>query len=192
MPRPISITKERILDAAYKKVERSGGGSLTIRGLGDELGCSTQPIFSSFQSLEGLQKAVKEKAASSFKKYVNFPLKGFPPLKSIGLRYIRFASKEPHLFHLLFEGDDGVSYLDGDKLLTADPKILEIVMRETGLSKDDCGLLYLENWIFAHGLAVMIVNKSLLFDEKNISRMLSDVYQGTLERFLNQERGGKI
>ena len=55
MPRTKRIEKEDILRAAVQVVRTQGEGALSVRGIAKELGCSTQPLYSEFGSMEELR-----------------------------------------------------------------------------------------------------------------------------------------
>ena len=58
MPRTKRIEKEDILRAAVQVVRTQGEGALSVRGIAKELGCSTQPLYSEFGSMEELRAAL--------------------------------------------------------------------------------------------------------------------------------------
>ena len=54
MPGKKRILRDDILDAAVRVIQQSDTGTLTMRTLAKELGCSTQPIYYEFQNQEKL------------------------------------------------------------------------------------------------------------------------------------------
>ena len=62
MPPKVRITKENVVNTAMKLVKERGESALNARTIAAELDCSTQPIFSSFTSMEALKEAVIEGA----------------------------------------------------------------------------------------------------------------------------------
>ncbi|MBQ7282435.1 MAG: TetR/AcrR family transcriptional regulator, partial [Spirochaetales bacterium] len=60
MPRKTVIFKKDIIKAAVELVRSDGYESLNARALAKALGCSTQPIFSNFSSMDDLMKSVLE------------------------------------------------------------------------------------------------------------------------------------
>ena len=58
----IKVSKEKILDTAYKIVKRSGMEKLSASKLAKELNCSTQPIFWWYENMNDVKEAVIEKA----------------------------------------------------------------------------------------------------------------------------------
>ena len=55
MPPKVRITKEEIIGTCLALVRENGADALNARSIAAALGCSTQPIFSNFSSMEELQ-----------------------------------------------------------------------------------------------------------------------------------------
>ena len=66
MPPKSKISKEDIVSAGVDLVRRSGEKGLNARNLAAALGCSTQPIFTNFPSMEELRKSVICKASELY------------------------------------------------------------------------------------------------------------------------------
>ena len=92
----VKVTKEDIVNAAFDVVRKSGAQNLNARTVALELNCSTQPIFSNFETMKELQLAVVEKADSLCREYISREIERgeFPPFKASGMAYIRFAEQE--------------------------------------------------------------------------------------------------
>jgi len=58
MPPKVKITREEIIAAAVSIVRRSGAEAVNARDVARELNCSTQPVFSNFETMEELRAAV--------------------------------------------------------------------------------------------------------------------------------------
>ena len=58
MPPKIRITKEDILSTAVEIVRQEGAAALNARAIASSLHCSTQPIFSNFETMDVLRAAV--------------------------------------------------------------------------------------------------------------------------------------
>ena len=56
MPPKAKVTREEILSACVDIIRESGFSAVNARALASRLGCSTQPIFSNYQSMEELKK----------------------------------------------------------------------------------------------------------------------------------------
>lgn len=66
----------------------------------------------------------------------------------------------------------------------------ELVQKNAGLNEQSARMLYLENWIYVHGIASMIATGYLEFDEADISVMMTDVYRGLTLRAGEVEKNG--
>ena len=186
MPPKVKITKKDIIDKALALVREGGADAINARGIANALNCSTQPIFSNFESMEELERSV---FAAAYEKYLGFiteELKSekYPPYKAYGMAYIRFAKEEKELFKLLFMRDR-----QGEDLTpTSDfESAVELIMQANGCDRETARLLHLEMWVFGHGIATMIATSFLELDEELVSRMLTDVYLGVRARIIQEE-----
>ncbi len=185
MPPKVKVTKEDVLSTAIAIVREHGDRALNARLIARTLSCSTQPIFSNFDSMESLRFAVIEYADKLCNEYSDREqsAKKYPPYKATGMAYIRFAKEEKELFKLLFMRDRS----DEDLPLGFAKSISDIVKSTTGLSEDKARLFHLEMWIYVHGIATMTATGFLELDEELISNIITDAYQGMRKRFEGKE-----
>ena len=61
--------------------------------------------------------------------------------------------------------------------------LLDIIMTDLGLTEEDAYIFHIEQWIYVHGIASMIATDYLDWDEKFVSRALTDVYRGLKYRY---------
>ncbi len=188
LPPKSKISKEDIVSAGVDLVRRSGEKGLNARNLAAALGCSTQPIFTNFPSMEELRKSVICKASELYYACLEreCAAANYPPYKAMGMGYIRFAAEERELFRLLFMRDrSGEEKSDGE---TEDvKKSVELIMKGTGLGMNDAFMLHLELWIFVHGIASMIATSYLNWESELVNRMVSDAYEGIKARFISKD-----
>ena len=69
MARKTQISKDIILEAAFKMLVREGYASINIKALAKEIGCSTQPIFRVYKNMDELLDAVYAQAETFFQDY---------------------------------------------------------------------------------------------------------------------------
>ena len=183
MPPKVKVTKEDIVDAAVEILRKEGEASLNARTIATALGCSTQPVFSNFATMEQLHEAVLAKSYVIYKNYIDREMaKGeYPAYKASGMAYIRFAKEEKELFRLLFMRDR--SKEAHNKNATDDPEIEQLLQRNTGLSDDDTKFFHLEMWAYVHGIATMFVTGYLDLDWELVSKILSDAYLGMRKQY---------
>lgn len=186
MPPRAKLTREKITEAAVEEVRAHGYESLNARSLAARLGCSTSPIFSCFKNMEEVKGEVIRRATEVYSSFIEEGLTKTMPFKGVGHGYIRFAKAEPQLFRLLFM----TSRDKAAALPAADPnspRVTDAAAAASGLSRENVKKLYLEMWIFVHGIAVMLATKVVDFTEEEISRMLTDAFIGIKNKLKGEE-----
>ena len=187
MPPKVKITKDKIIETAIELVRGGGAESLNARALAATLGCSTQPVFSNFATMEDLRAEV---ILAAYSRYCDF-LRGeaesgkYPKYKSYGMAYIAFAREERELFKLLFMRDRS-----GEQTGAYSPDFeesVEMIVKANGVSHERARLMHTEIWSAVHGIAVMSATSFLSFEWEAVSDMLSDVYQGLRARHILEE-----
>ena len=58
MPAKKQVTREMILAAAVELLREGGSGAVQVKALAHKLNCSTQPIYSAFESMDALHTAL--------------------------------------------------------------------------------------------------------------------------------------
>lgn len=178
MPPKVKTTKMDIINKAIEMVRAGGIECINARDLAAALGCSTQPIFSNFESMEDLHAEI---VFAAERIYIEFTKKemesgSYPIYKASGMAYIKFAKEEKQLFKFLFMRDrSGESDGEDSEFMN---EIFGIVQDSTGLEMDKAKLFHLEMWTCVHGLATMIATGYLDLDIELVSRIISDSYLG--------------
>ena len=184
MPPIVKITKNDIIQTSLNLIRANGFDAVNARSIASALGCSTQPIFSNFSSMEELDEAVTVAAHQLYLDFLHREMESgkYPQYKSFGMAYIRFADEEKELFKLLFMRDR-----HGEDLTpTADfESSVEIIMSSCGVTHDIATLIHMEMWACVHGIGTMLATSFLTLDWELISTMLSDVYLGIRTRHLS-------
>lgn len=186
MPPKVKITREEIIQTALALVREQGVEAVNARAVASTLGCSTQPVFSNFSTMEELQRATAEAAYGCYLDYIRREEASgeYPRYKAFGMAYIRFAGEERELFRLLFlrdrSGEDTSPSPDFEASV-------RMIMESCGVSFETATVIHLENWGFVHGIGTMLATSFLTLDRELISRMVSDVYQGIRQRYLQKE-----
>jgi AcrR family transcriptional regulator len=186
MPPKVKITKENIIKTAVELVRANGEGALNARAIAAALNCSTQPIFSNFATMEELQESTVKAAYGLYLDFLKREAESgkYPPYKSFGMAYIRFAKEEKELFKLLFMCDRK------GKELTPSPDFessVHMIMSANGITKEKAELMHLEMWTCVHGIGTMLATSFLTLEWELISDILTDVYQGIRARLLSEE-----
>ncbi len=183
MPPKVKVTKEEIVNAALAVVREQGAGALNARTVAAMLDCSTQPIFSNFETMDELRLAVVEQADILCQAYMRREEESgeFPAYKANGMAYIRFAKEEKELFKLLYMRDRSRENIPSDSEHIS--KMESYVYDNTGLSGLDAKLFHLEMWAYVHGIAAMFATEFLDLDWDLVSKMITDMYQGLRKQY---------
>jgi AcrR family transcriptional regulator len=100
MARPIQISPSEVEAAAFELVRTTGLAALTARRVADALGSSTQPVYSSWGSMSGLRDRLEQRAIEFIMTYLAQSEPDAAPMLALGLRTVRLAIEEPHIFDL--------------------------------------------------------------------------------------------
>ena len=177
MPPKVKVTRQHIIATAMEIVRQSGAQALNARTVAAALECSTQPVFSNFESMEMLKQAVGEQAEALCQEYIRREIEQgqYPEYKASGMAYIRFAKEEKELFKLLYMRDRANETIPSE--IEFGSWMEHIVQRATGLQVTDAKLFHLEMWVCVHGIATMFATGYLDLDWSLVSDMVTDFYQ---------------
>ena len=181
MPPKVKTSREDIISAALELIRENGAQALNARAIASRLGCSTQPIFSNFESMEQLEQDTIFAAYELYTDFIAREVKSekYPRYKAYGMAYIRFAGRERELFKLLFMRDRT------SEDITPSPdfeEAVQMIMEANGVSEQTARLMHTELWIYVHGIGTMLATSFMDFEWEDISDMITDVYQGLRTR----------
>ncbi len=182
MPPKARVTRDMILDAAFALVRAEGQEALNVRALAKALGCSTQPILYNFATVEELKAAVYRRADDFHTAYI-LPRDGAGPdaLLRLGLNYVRFGHEERHLFRFLFESNQfGGMDLKGLLRGPGVNALVAILAGGLGCVQEQAEQVFLTFFAVAHGLASLLCNNAMAYDETECAGMLETVFRGVL------------
>ncbi len=192
MPRTLRYDRETVLEAAFALVRRSGMEALCARAVARELGCSTQPIFRTFATMDDLREAVTAKAFACYSEAIRrSPRLSDKPYKGTGLAYIGFARDEPQLFRLLFMCEHSPEMEVAPDTDTNMPYVISTIRQATGYTEAQARDFHNVIWIFTHGLAVMAATRFLPMGDEEINKLLSDHYLATKAYFDHLHQKGE-
>ena len=182
MPPKAKVTKEMIVDTAFKIVQKEGVDKVTARSISEQLNCSTQPVLYYFSTVEDIKKMVYKKADAYHSDYImNTEIACGNPMLAIGMNYIKFAIEERNLFRLLFQSDEfsGVSVLNLLETKELLP-ILTVLQNKLDMSMEDTKEVFSTLFIFVHGYASLYANNTMLCDESNVMKALEKIFIGAI------------
>ncbi|MDV2682845.1 TetR/AcrR family transcriptional regulator [Alkalihalophilus lindianensis] len=171
MPPKPKFSKEQIIEAAFQIAKSEGLESISIRKVADKIGSSIAPLYVNFKHVEDLKRAVVKRIAAISKEMVQAENTGHP-FYDIGLASLRFANEYSEIYKDFVLKP--TSYMDEfDQEMGSD--LIEMMKEDAdldGLNEEELKDLFLKMRVFQAGLGVMIANRLLAFDEKNLIHML--------------------
>ena len=177
------ITREMIIDAAYEIVRESGEGSLNARSIADRLGCSTQPVLYVFRTMDEIRECVYQKADEYHSEY----LMQTGENTSIWKNYIRFSVRERNLFRFLFQSNAFSGRIQGliddERLLP----VLEAMSAQMGMEVKDVKKFFAAVYYPVHGIASLLANNSMEYDEEEFEAILNMIRRGVLKEMEGSE-----
>ena len=187
MPPKIRIAKQDIINTSLSIIRESGVNALNARSLATYMGCSTQPIFSNYSSMDELKQDVIQTAYTIYQNYVNKEIQTehYPQYKATGMAYIRFAEEERELFKLLFMRDRSEEITTQWDPITE--QVFTVIQKSIGLSYEEAQKFHLKMWIYVHGIATMLATSYLSLDFDTISSLITNMYEGLKMRYFAEE-----
>lgn len=170
MPAKKQITKEMILGAALQILMEYGIKAINVKSVAARLHCSTQPIYLSFDHMDGLRQELIPAAVDKFTELMRQEC-GTEPVHLYGIEYVRFARQQPELFCFLFMRSQAFSEMK-HVLLPIIERSVTVLMEQYHIDHDTADELHDQLWIHAHGIATMITTKYCDWDMDKAERML--------------------
>ncbi len=151
MPAIKKISKEEIIDAAVDVLREGGSAAINARSVARKLGCSTQPIYQSFQNMDDLKAAMTQRAVALHTQYV-WNSNSDTQYSCYGMGFVKFAAEEKNLFRWLYlEGKQPGPY-QSDVLIS---KIILVIMEEYGYTEEVARKLHQDMIYYSYGMAIL-------------------------------------
>ena len=190
MPPKIRFGREDIVSAALEIIREQGIEGVNARAVAARLGCSTQPLFREFESMEQIKEEAARLAMELYARHVaEGAEREHISYKGTGIAYIDFARREPQLFKMLFMSNR----VSRPVPEIEDPSyelVISTLMERISLSREQAEEFHLKMWIFVHGLAVMTATKYMDFTDEELSAMLSSQFMA--QKALYENKNGSL
>ena len=170
------FTKKEMVEAAMRVVRDKGINGLTAKTMADELGTSTQPVFTAFGSMDTVKQEVYEAAVHIYDSYTEAGLEREIPFLGVGMQYIRFAKEEPELYRMLFltqtpeQGCSAIKAMEHLQELVR-PTLMDIYH----ISTEEADLYFRDLWLAAHSLSTLIVSGDCPYSDREIGQILTGI-----------------
>lgn len=188
MPPKAKISKDMILSTVLDITRQTGFETVNARSIANRLQCSTRPIFTCYENMEQLKSEFLDFAFAFYEQYVSDYRDSVnaAPCLILPLSYVAFAQEETNLFKLLFIQDidlDMTEAKDFYKEVGNEDKAKEF-SHTIGIDLERAKVLYLDLFLYAHGIAVLTATGKVSFHRNSVEKMLTNF----LSAFINREK----
>lgn len=188
MPPKAKITKDMILKTVLDITRDTGFDTVNARSIACKLQCSTRPIFTCYENMDELKSEFLTFAYEYYEQYVDHYRNAaeVSPYLILPLSYIEFAQEETHLFKLLFINDMDLEMTDAKDFYKeiGNEKKARLFSDAIGLELEHAKVIYLDLFLYTHGIAVLTATKKLALDQNSAKKMLVNI----LSAFIKKEK----
>ncbi|MBR1762954.1 MAG: TetR/AcrR family transcriptional regulator [Eubacterium sp.] len=175
MPPKVKFQKEEIIEAAVNITRRKGISAVTAREVGAALGVSSRPLFTFFDTVDDLKKAVWLYAKNLYEDCVKNGLKAKIPFLGVGRNYIRFAKEEPELYKYLFlNPPDDVEGSAMNALKLSQDLVRESLMNTYNMDGATADKYFRDLWLVSYSITTLIVTGECPYTDEEISALFTE------------------
>ena len=173
MERKKEISRDKILDVAYKMAVKDGIKGLTARSIAKTGHFSTQPLYLEFNNMNDLREQVLKKILDDLRTKTLQQSYTGDALIDLDLSYIEFAQKHVNLFRAMFVDGKFGSKVISDTLMDLGTEKFKEQYPDTQYDEDRVRDIVIANWISTTGMAALVVNKIATFNQTQIINVLN-------------------
>lgn len=168
------FTKKEMIEAAMQVVRDKGIDGLTAKTMADELGTSTQPVFTAFGSMDTVKQEVYAATVRVYDSYADAGLKEKIPFFGVGMQYIRFAREEPELYRFLFlTRTQGQEYSAMKSMQHLQELVRPTLVSIYHITAEEADLYFRDLWFVVHSLSTLIVTGDCPYSDQEIGQILT-------------------
>lgn len=182
MGRTTKITKECILETAYRMLLQDGYAAINVKTLAAAIGCSTQPIVWHFENMSGFRRAFLDYCIVRAKEQFTVREGNLEEmLAQTASRYVSIAVNTPHLFRFVFGEHQNAGELV--KALQPDSigRFKELLCREKGLTQQQAASFLMNYECYLHGIASYTASGFCNYSDEEILFMVSRAAEAFLQ-----------
>ncbi len=153
--------------------KKKGKTALTARAIAEELGVSTQPIFTCFHTMEEAEEEVYKAAEKLFHEYTLKGIQEKIPFLEFGMQYIRFAREEPELYRMLFLEKRDEKHGALEEMYHSQKLVRDSLKQIYRIGEEEADRYFRDMWLVVHSLATLIVTSGCPYPDKEIGDILS-------------------
>ena len=176
------ITKEMILEVAFKLARERGYEQVVVKNIAAEMGCSVQPIYSYFSNMDALKQAVVGAAMQFYNGFIYSRVDNDRVLQSMARANVAFAKYETNLFKLLFLLKlNGLNSFNDIYEWMGDKQATRRLAEELLLPEEKIKQVYVMLIVFTHGVATMIATGGANISDEESADILERAYDAFIK-----------
>lgn len=172
MARKKEISREKILDIAYKMAISNGLEGMTARSIAKTGHFSTQPLYLEFNNMDEIKGEVLARISHDLRTKILQQSYTGEALIDLDLSYISFAEKHSKLFCAMFVDGKFGSKIIADTLMELGIQKFKEQYSDNNYSDEKIRNIIVANWISTTGMAALVVNKVARFNQDQIINVL--------------------
>lgn len=181
------ITKDMIIESAFKIARQSGMEKVLVKNIADELACSVQPIYSYCKNIDGLREEVSNKARDFIQEYIISHIDKSDLFRSTGRAYIQLAKEEPHILKIfILQERKNISSLKDIYETETNPQIAQAIAKDLNISIKTAKQLHLNMLIYTIGLGTIFSVSSPGIPINEIFEQLEQAHQAFVNDVLRE------
>lgn len=183
MPAIKKITKEIILTACKKIIEKEGEEKLNARYIAHYLNCTTQPIYDEFKNMEELKIELSDFIRNFYYSFINENIKTLKEnnmyLKYVK-SYLKFSQTYPNLYKFIFLNS---KYQDSENDKMFNENIIKMIQEKGNYSNKSATDFFLLTWFISMGISLILTNKNYNYDINEINVLLEESFEAFKKYF---------
>ncbi|MGN0479738.1 MAG: TetR/AcrR family transcriptional regulator [Hominenteromicrobium sp.] len=173
MARTPRITPEMLVDAGVKLVLEEGIGALNIRSLAARIGCSIQPIFRNFGSMDALRAEILRGLDAVYQAFIAERVDKNDYLFTISLAHIALAGEQRNLFGAMFlTGEFGTRTVGQIIQSSWNRETIECTAEQYGLSLPEAEAVYRDVRFYTFGIAQSVYAGTVMLEDGEAASLL--------------------
>lgn len=186
MARTPRITPEMLVDAGVQLVLEEGIGALNIRSLAARLGCSIQPIFRNFGSMDALKAEILRGLDTVYQDFIAQYVNKSDYLFTISLAHVALAREQRNLFAVMFlTGAYGTRTVEQIIQSSWNRETIECTADQYGLSLAQAEAVYRDVRFYTFGIAQSVYAGTVTLEDGEAESLL----RGAIARFSGRPQG---
>lgn len=181
MPPKVRITREMIVESGYQIADEKGIENVNCREIAKRLGCSTQPVFSRFPSMEELKQTVFTYACDQLEKKILSEQSQI--LRKSLVTLADLARNHKYIFSLIYLSDfcSDSTFIEERIKFETNRQIRQEIMDNYHVSQERATDVLERVSLFVHGINTVIATSGMDYPDEKIIHMV--------EQFLAEECG---